>query len=386
MTTAEIEKELRDAVGDMLRQRSGIEAAAALADGPEDWDQSLWQELAAMGITGLAVSEEQGGEGAGPALAAAAQEELGRRLTSVPSWSLLVAQAALDAAATAGSAAAATWLRRTAVGEVPAAVAVGRTPDGWTAADGVRADTGDGWTLEGRVPVVAEARTARLLLVAAVTPGGPSLFAVDRTAEETTADGEGRCEVQPLESLDPTRPLAAVVLRQCPAELLAGPEDFPGVLRAAEHTALVMLAADAVGVAAEALDLSVEHARTREQFGRPIGSFQAISHRCADMLIAVESARALVAAAAESIEAPGQDVETAVCLAAATALEAAVTVAQGCIQVHGGMGITWEHPAHRYLRRAKAAESLVALPDRLRERAAGRLVESARQAVSAEAA
>ncbi len=372
MTTAEIEKELRDALGGLLRQRSGTEAVAALADGPQAWDRALWRDLVTMGVPGLAVPEELGGEGAGPALAAAAQEELGRRLALVPTVSLFAAQAALVVAAGSGSDAAGTWLRRTALGESPAAMAVGRTVDGWTVADDVRAVPADGsWTLDGRVPAVADATSAGLLLVAAATDGGPALFSVDRTSEETG------CEVTPLDCLDRTRPLGAVLLRQCPAQLLAAPEVFADVLRAAERTALVMLAADAVGVAAEAMDLAVEHARTRHQFGRAIGSFQAVSHRCADMLIAVESSRALVAAAAEALEEPGTGTDAAVCLAAAHALESAVMVTQGSLQVHGGMGFTWEHPAHRYLRRAKASESLVALPDRLRERAAADLLVAA---------
>ncbi|MFJ4840749.1 acyl-CoA dehydrogenase family protein [Streptomyces sp. NPDC088746] len=379
MTTAEIEKELRDALGGLLRQRSGAETVAALADGPEHWDQGLWRELVTMGVPGLAVPEEYGGEGAGHTLAAAAQEELGRRLAPVPTVSLFAAQAALAAAAAAGSDAAGTRLRTVALGAVPATVAAGRTADGWTVAEGVNAvSDGDGWLLDGRVPVVADAPVARLLLVAAETPAGPALFAVD--AGEGGAEG---CEVTPVECLDPTRPLGSVAFARCPAGLLAGPGDFAAVLRAAELAALLMLAADAVGVAAEAMDLAVDHARTRQQFGRAIGSFQAVSHRCADMLVAVESARALVAAAAEELQDPGEGTDATVCLAAAQALEAAVTVTQGCVQVHGGMGFTWEHPAHRYLRRAKAAESLVAVPDRLRERAAAGLLAAVRGPVPA---
>lgn len=374
MTTVEIEKELRDALGALLRQRSGTEAVAALADGPDRWDPELWRELVTMGVPGLAVAEEYGGEGAGHTLAAVAQEELGRRLAPVPAVSLFAAQAALVAAAAAGSGAAATRLRDVALGEVPATVAAGRTANGWTVAEGVNAEPdGDSWLLNGRIPVVVDAPVASLFLVAAETGAGPALFAVD--AGEGGAAG---CEVTPVECLDTTRPLGAVAFGRCTAGLLAGPADFAAVLRAAEHAALLMLAADAVGVAAEAMNLAVDHARTRQQFGRAIGSFQAVSHRCADMLVAVESARALVAAAAEELQDPGEGTDATVCLAAAQALEAAVTVAQGCVQVHGGMGFTWEHPAHRYLRRAKAAESLVAVPDRLRERAAAGLLAAAR--------
>ncbi|MFA1546047.1 acyl-CoA dehydrogenase family protein [Actinomadura chokoriensis] len=354
-STVEFENDLREAVGRLVGERCDSGRVAALADAGEPADRELWDELAAMGLPGLAVPAEYGGEGMGFALAAAAQEELGRGLALVPSVSTVAVQAALLSAG--DSPPARRWLPRLASGEVAGAVAAGRTVDGWTAA-GVRADrTPGGWTLNGEVPVVTEAPAAGVLLV----PAGadPALFLVEREA----------VAVDPIESLDPTRPLGAVRMRDAPGEALAGPASAARVLAAAERTALVMLAADVVGAAARALDMAVGHARTRRQFGRPIGSFQAISHRCADMLVAVESARALVAAAAEALDAPSDDTPVAVDLAAAHALDAAVEVAGGCVQIHGGMGFTWEHPAHRYLRRAKAAQALIALPDRLRDRA-----------------
>jgi alkylation response protein AidB-like acyl-CoA dehydrogenase len=356
MSTVEIENDLREAVGRLVAKRCTPGRVAALADAGEPCDRDLWDDLAAMGLPGLAVPAEHGGEGVGFALAAAAQEELGRGLAHVPSVSTFAVQAALLAAD--ASPPSRRWLPGLASGEVTAAVAAGRTVHGWTVAGGVRAAcTPGGWRLTGEVPVVADAPAAGLLLV----PAGedPGLFLVEREA----------VDVERVDALDPTRPLGTVRLEEAPGEALTGPAGFAGVLAAAERAALVMLAADAVGVAARALDMAVEHARGRRQFGRPIGSFQAISHRCADMLVAVESARALVAAAAEALDVPSDDTGVAVDLAAAHALEAAVSVTGGCVQIHGGMGFTWEHPAHRYLRRAKAAESLIALPDRLRDRA-----------------
>ncbi|WP_413796907.1 acyl-CoA dehydrogenase family protein [Streptomyces iranensis] len=363
---AETEKELRETLGGLLRRRCDIETVAALADGPESWDRDLWRELVAMGVPGLTVPEENGGEGAGFSLAVAAQEELGRRLAPVPMVSVVAARTALVAA---GTDEAARLLGRVGSEGMTATLAVGRTTDGWTPAEGVLAVEGSaGWTLDGTVPVVADAPCAAVFLVAAETGVGPALFAVEP---------QDRCVMTPVDALDPTRPLGAVGLTACPARLVAGPDAFDDVLRSAERAALVLLAADAVGVAAEAMDLAVEYARTRQQFGRAIGSFQAVSHRCANMLVAVESARALVAAAAGALDELGPDTDTAVSLAAAEALETAVVVVQGCLQVHGGMGFTWEHPAHRYLRRAKAAEALVALPDRLRERAATGMLPAA---------
>lgn len=381
VTAGQIEPELREALGALLREHCGTEAVAAVADGPDEWDRGLWNHLAVMGVPGLAVPAESGGEGAGYALAVVAQEELGRRLAPVPTVSLLAVQAALAAA---GGPAAERWLPRTSSGDMTAALVTGRGTDGWSASGVLAEDAGDGnWTVHGEVPVVAEAAGADLLLVAAGGPHGPVLLAVETgnggtgNGRDGNGESEGPVRISQVDSLDPTRPLAAVSFDHVPAQLIADAGRFAEVLEAAERAALLALAADAVGVAAEALDLAVEHARTRQQFGRLIGSFQAISHRCADMLIAVESARALVTAAAAALDESGPDSGTAVRLAAAEALDAGVTVAQGNLQVHGGMGFTWEHPAHRYLRRAKAAQALIALPDRLRDRVAGDLLSAA---------
>ncbi|MER6808200.1 acyl-CoA dehydrogenase family protein [Spirillospora sp. NPDC000708] len=370
MSEAEIEGELRGAIARLLRDRCGIETVAALADGPDQWDESLWRALTEVGVPGLPVGEEHGGGGAGFALAAAAQEELGRRLAPVPTVSLVAVQAALMAA---GSDVAERWLPRLTSGEVVAAVATGRTADGWSAADDVCATRGrDGWSLHGHVPIVADAPAAGLLLVACVTDDGdPGLFLTEIDAS---------AGVHALEALDPTRPLGGVTL-DGPAERVTGPSGHDTVLAAAENAALVMLAADMVGVGAEATGLAVDHAKTRHQFGRAIGSFQAISHRAADMFVAVESARALVAAAAGALDEDPGSAETriAVRLAAAQAVDAAVAATQGCVQIHGGMGFTWEHPAHRYLRRAKGAEALIAFPDRLREQAVTAVLHSRKE-------
>lgn len=388
MSDAEIEKDLRDALRRLLARHSGVEAVAALADRSAAWDPDLWAELTGIGVPGLPVPAEHGGEGAGWHLAATALEELGRRLALVPASSTYAAQAALVAASDPGTA---PYLERLADGRLAGTVAAGRTADGWTPAGDLHASPRDGsWRLDGTVPVVADALAVGVVLAAAQAADGPALFLVDTT---TGPDGHAASpdpvdpgepagapvELSPLDSLDPTRPLAALTLRHFPARLVAGPDRFAEVLRAAEHAALLGLAAEAVGVAAEATDMAVAYAGTRRQFGRPIGSFQAVSHRLADMFVEAEAARALVAAAAQTLDNPRADkaeTEIAVCLAAAHALDTAVQAAQGCLQAHGGMGFTWEHPAHRYLRRAKAAQASVALPDRLRERAARALLDT----------
>ncbi|ROO87917.1 alkylation response protein AidB-like acyl-CoA dehydrogenase [Actinocorallia herbida] len=355
-----LEDELRDTVSALLRKRCTPEAVAALADGPEPYDRALWAELAEMGLPGLAVPEALGGAGLGLSAAVVVQEELGRSIAPAPTVSLAAVTAAAITAGSRGEA----WIERLVSGETVAAVAAGRTPSGWTACDEVKAEReGDAWRLHGRVPVVAEALAADVLLVAVEGGDGLLLFLA------------APAEVTPVDSLDPTRPLGTAVF-DGPAELIAEGAGARTVLDAAERTALLLLAADAVGVAAAATDLAVDYAKTRHQFGRAIGSFQAVAHRCADMFVAVESARALVAAAASACDEDAPDAATAVALAAANALDAAVTATQGSVQVHGGMGFTWEHVSHRHLRRAKAAEALIAFPDRLRDRATTTLLNS----------
>ncbi|MFC1405207.1 MULTISPECIES: acyl-CoA dehydrogenase family protein [Streptacidiphilus] len=358
--TAELEGDLRDGLRRLLGDHCSAATLAAWCDQGRRTAPELWRELALMGIPGLPVGEEHGGSAGSWALAAAAQEELGRRLAPAPTVSGFAVQAALAAAGTHTDALAAL-----AAGTARAAVAAGRTDDGWIPApDLVATEHASGWTLDGTVPVVAEAADATLLLAAA----GDRLFLVDAAG----------VRLEPVDALDPTRPLSRAVLTAVDADPVGDPGQAPRLLAAAQRAALVALAADAVGVAAEATDLAVGYARTRRQFGRLIGSFQAVSHRCADMAVAVVSARALVAAAAEALDGPPDaDTDIAVALAASDALDTAVAVAAGCIQVHGGIGFTWELPAHRYLRRAKAAQSLIAQPDRLRERAARALLDTA---------
>nr|WP_261563351.1 acyl-CoA dehydrogenase family protein [Frankia tisae] len=367
------------------------------------------------------------------ALLAVAQEELGRRVAPVPLLSSAIAQAALLAVVDGnapGAPAAAALLPAIASGRTPAAVAVGRTVDGWTPLATVRAEqVAGGWQLTGTAPVVADAAAARVLLVAATTDTGPALFAVDVPAsageDEGAAGGGGgdggagvAVRAEPLDVLDVTRPLARVTLNTS-ATLLAGSAGFAAVLAAARRVALTLLAAEAVGVSAQCTELAVDYAGIRHQFGRPIGTYQAISHRCADMFVGTEAARALVAAAAQALDADGAtadgatadgatadgatadgatadgatadgatadgatadggELDVAVALAAAEALDAAVGAAQGSLQVHGGIGFTWEHPVHLYLRRAKSSEALIAAPDRLREQAASRLIAAVRR-------
>ena len=197
---------------------------------------------------------------------------------------------------------------------------------------------------------------------------GEVLVAVDR--------GDDGVDVAAQQPLDLSATVGAVTLSAATGEVLADGAALRLGLQHARRHGLLAVASDSLGVGARALAMAVEWACEREQFGRPIGSFQAISHRCADMLVALEGARSQVHAAAEA-DADSEDADCAVELAAAAAFDAAVAATEGALQIHGGIGFTWEHPVHLLMRRARANAVLVGRADALRDRAARRLLDRA---------
>jgi alkylation response protein AidB-like acyl-CoA dehydrogenase len=243
-----------------------------------------------------------------------------------------------------------------AAGDTVATLALTEETGGWDAGSvRTRAEYRRGqWLLTGTKSLVPDGMAADLLLVAARSEEGLGLFALRPDAPGVARD--------PLPALDPTRPLARLGLSAAPAELLGEPGAAWPALRHTLDVAAVALAAEQAGGAAAALDMAVEYAGSREQFGRPIGGFQAIKHRCADMLVDVESARAL---AHYGLLAADRD-DGGLPLAAATAkayCSAAYTrCAEANVQIHGGIGFTWEHPAHLHLKRAKASEAFLGSP------------------------
>src|SRR6202012_3901978 len=219
--------------------------------------------------------------------------------------------------------------------------------------------------LSGVVPIVAGAPHAEVLVVLARLAGEPGevLVAVDASADSV--------DVAAHQPLDITGSIGAVTFSRVAGEVLADGTDVPEVLRTASRQAMLAVAADSIGVGSRALAMAVDWARERHQFGRPIGSFQAVSHRCADMLVALEGARSQVlAAAAADLEEWGYLAD----LAAAAALDAGVAATEGALQIHGGIGFTWEHPVHLLLRRAQANAVVIGRADALRDRAAGELL------------
>lgn len=350
----EDERQLRDVLAQTLRSR--VHAAALLdPKRPHDaWDPTAWASLVEFGLPGLAVDEALGGAGARPRLLYAAIEEVAKQLAPAP---LVATVIALEVAVAVGAKAVAQRITAGA----PAAFAVPLDDSGWLTS-GPELPEWDGERLSGAVPIVAGAPIAEVLLVLARASRGAGevLVAID-------PGGDG-VEVVAQQPFDLTATIGALILHDAVGEVLSDGADLRNGLRDARRGALLAVAADSVGVASRALALSVEWAGERQQFGRPIGSFQAVSHRCADMLVALEGARSQVLAAAQ---AEADESEFLVDLAAAAALDAAVLATEGTVQIHGGIGFTWEHPVHLLLRRAVANAVLVGRADALRDRAAG---------------
>lgn len=397
----EEQQEIRRTLRDLLAERAGPQENRAATDTPEGYDAELWARMSGtLGLAGLALPEEYGGVGCGPAELALACEETGRALAPSPLLSTAVLAAPLIAAL-GTPAQRAELLPRIADGSLTCALAVpggslalalGLTGDNaaedWSGggrAGGVQARAVDGgWRLYGEAAQVLDGHSAGLLLVAAHTGG----FARSRTLlflvrEDGRGAGEGGgagggdgagagtpgLVRTRRTTLDLTRTQATVQLRDTAAELLGEePADVLGALAATGRAAAVMLAAEAVGVARAALDGTIAHVGSREQFGRPVGSFQAVKHRLADLYVQVEAARSLTYCAARE---PGPGPESGP-LALAHALEALRATAGEGIQLHGGIGFTWEHEAHLYFKRAASDELLFGPARRLRARAAER--------------
>ncbi|MCB5178289.1 acyl-CoA dehydrogenase family protein [Streptomyces antimicrobicus] len=380
--TAE-QDEMRRTLREILGKRCGPDEVKAAVRTAAGYDRELWQQLAqVLGLPGTAVAEEYGGVGCTPTDLALACEEAGRVL--LPSPLLATAVLVTPLVTALGTAAQrAALLPGLADGSLTAALAVpgtalatalaltGENTEGdWAGggrAGGVQARrTEDGWRLYGEAAQVLDGHRAGLLLVAAHTGG----FARSRTAlflvraRDTDGDVPGLVRTRQT-ALDETRAQGRVQLRDVPAEPL-GEEDADALaaLAATGRTAAAALAAEAVGAAGQALARTVEYVGRREQFGRAVGSFQAVKHRLADLYVQVQAARsAAYYAAWDPEQGP---------LALAQALQALRGSAGEAIQLHGGIGFTWEHDAHLYFKRAAADELLFGPVHRLRAHAAER--------------
>ncbi len=357
---SEVEEDLRAGVRAVLTDRCPPASVIDRLDGAHPHDLDLWRVLAQdLGLAGLLVPENLGGAGASPREAGVVLEELGRAVAPVPYLTSAVLAASVLRLCGAGDGDAAA-LGPLAAGTAAHVVAVPLpSPPGEAAPPTVVAE---GASLTGRVTAVADAEIADALVVPAVVAGEPGLFVV-------LTGGPG-VSVEPRTSLDNTRRLADVRLVQAPGRLVSTGSQAAHALSSGLEVAAGLLASEQVGIAQWCLDTTVAYVKERRQFARPVGSFQALKHRLADLWAQVGSARAVARYAADALASASPDTAVAVSVAQAYCSEVAVLAAEECVQMHGGIGMTWEHPAHLYLKRAKADQIAFGTPGMHRARLA----------------
>jgi len=356
----------RDSAREFLAERMPTTRLRLILDTDAGFDRDVWEGLAELGWTSVLVPEEHGGLGLGFLDMALLLEESGRALLPAP---LVETAVMLPTMLEAGSPAQRQrWLPGIARGEVVATVALaGREGFPLPAGIAVRARSdGHDWILDGEALLVPLGGVAQVVVTAA-RPEGAGLDAVALFLVEP---GDRGLSSQPLVGLDPTLRMQALRLEgvRLAADRLIG-ESAQGrsILDRALAAAAAGLALQAVGGAGRALAMAVEYAQVRQQFGRPIGSFQAIKHKCADMLVAYETARSGAYYAAWAVGAGAPDAAVAAAMAKATSTEMFRLVAAEAIQVHGGIGFTWEHDLHFYLKRAKYLQFALGTPAQHRE-------------------
>ena len=370
MTFSAEQDELRSSVRRFLEQKSPSAEVRRLMETEEGYDPAVWSQMASqLGLQGLALPEEHGGSGYGFIEQIAVLEEMGRALLCAPYFStvVLAATALLESG---DEAAQKDLLPGIADGSTIATLAWVEDPSSWdtSAISATARRNGDGYAIDGTKTLVLDGHIANLLLVVAQTDGGPSLFAV-----EADASGLSR---RSLETLDMTRKLASLELAGTPARLIAEEGAATRILERTLQHAVVALSAEQVGGAQKCLEMSVDYAKLRVQFGRPIGSFQAIKHKCADMLLEVESAKSAAYYAAWAIADGTDEVPVVVPLAKAYCSDAFANAAAENIQIHGGIGFTWEHDAHLFYRRAKSSEQFLGSASEHRDLLAQALIAS----------
>jgi alkylation response protein AidB-like acyl-CoA dehydrogenase len=322
---------------EFIAARYKPETVRAIAEEPGKATAEQWREIAELGWPGVIVPESDGGLGLGAVELVVIQEELGYAVVPSPFFATICAAALLVAAGTEEQKA--RWLAPLAIGGVKGTLAVWDEYAGF-APDHSELESAPDGSLTGTKIAVPDAASADVIVVAGA---GGRHYLVER-------DQPG-VELTPEKSLDPTRRLWTVALRDAAAEPLhVAPEEIAH----AYGTIITALAAENVGAAQRALELAVEYAKDRKQFDRPIGSYQAVAHRCAQMLLEVEGARSVAYWAAWAIDHEPATAGRAASMAKAYASDAGFRVTASAIQVHGGIGFTWEHDLHFYLKRAKA--------------------------------
>lgn len=328
-------------------------------DEDSGYDLGLWQSMAAeLGLPGLVIEEELGGSGAGLVELALVFEEAGRAMLCSPLFATTALAVPLLLAAPTGADRDELLGSIASGGTTATAVLPGRgekTP--------LTASLGDQPRVSGTTGLVVDGATADVLLLVADTDEGPALFSVDRESEGLDCTA--------LATLDPTRPLASVVLRSVPAKKLASGESVVAALGQARAVASILLAAEQLGGLQASLDMAVAHAGSRVQFERPIGAFQAVKHRCADMFVDLELSRWSVYVAACRMATPADealfDDDYLAAMTRVIVSEAFQRSAASLLQVLGGIGYTWEHDAHFLFKRSASSARLLGTVDEMLE-------------------
>jgi alkylation response protein AidB-like acyl-CoA dehydrogenase len=363
----EEQEALRETVRKFLADTSPETEVRRLMETAEGYNPDVWRQLAGqLGLVGLIVPEEYGGAGFTYLELIVVFEEMGRSLLCAPFFST-VAMATTLLLALDDDAGSKDLLPRIADGSCLATVALAESAGSWNPADvamtAVRDGSGRGgagWTLSGEKFYVVDGHVANVVLVVARTEAGPSVFAVGSGAAGLAADLSS--------TMDKTRKLARLTFDATPAWLIGVEGQADGPVARMLDLAAIALAAEQVGGAQRVLEIAVGYANIREQFGRPIGTFQAIKHKCANMLLEIEAAKSAAYYAGWAAAEDDAELPVLASVAKAYCSDAYVHAAAENIQIHGGIGFTWEHPAHLYFKRAKSSELFLGAPDYHRER------------------
>jgi alkylation response protein AidB-like acyl-CoA dehydrogenase len=360
----EEQEELRKTVRSFLEAKSPETAVREQMETEAGYDSAVWSQMAEqMGLQGLAIPEEFGGSGFSFVELGIVLEEMGRSLLCAPFFSTVV-MAANVLLHSGDDAAKAEYLPKIAMGEITATVAF-TEPSGKWDESGITLAAGADGTLNGTKMFVLDGHTADVIIVAAQSSAGTSLYAVDGNAAGLTRTA--------LSTMDQTRKQAKLEFNNVAATAVGTPGEGWNVLSKVLDLIAIGLAAEQVGGAQKVLEMAVEYAKVRVQFGRPIGSFQAIKHKCADMLLEVESAKSAAYYGMWCASEMNDELPSVASLAKAYCSEAYFHATAENIQIHGGIGFTWEHPAHLYFKRAKSSELLFGDPTYHRELLAQRI-------------
>ncbi|MGH9018309.1 MAG: acyl-CoA dehydrogenase family protein [Acidimicrobiales bacterium] len=338
------QRALQSAAADLLDDRCPPSRVRDVGAAPGHLDTALWKAMAEQGWLAVEVTESDGGLGLGLVETVVLCEQLGRHVAPVPFLGSVLAGRALASALSAGEIEpgtvlggpdVATWVARLSNGEAVGAVAWSRRPGAVTARG-----EGDRWTLSGRSDLVVYGPAADVVVVFADVEGSPGLFAL-------APGGSQRPHSEP--AMDITRDVGWLTLEAEPGLRLGGADGADDLL----NRAATAVSAEMLGAADHVLEMTVEYAKDRVQFGRPIGSFQAVKHRCADMLVDVEGMRSATYYAAWAVGADDTEAAAAASVAKTWGSDAARRVMASGLQVHGGIGFTWEHDLHLFLKRSQ---------------------------------